>query len=118
MYQKNFSQLIRDSITSHDLKHCYGEVFWINNSSVPSSVFKNMAENLSNEKVSFNGITKTGISELMAVHHRANYSAYKLTSAMVGIVTDSVIRRQQQHLKYNTGVRNLVTVVFESFKKI
>jgi hypothetical protein len=53
-----------------------------------------MAETLSNEKVSFKGMTKTGISELMAVHHRASSSPYKLTSAMVGIVTDSVIRRQ------------------------
>lgn len=52
-----------------------------------------MAEGISNEKVSFNGITKTGISELMAVHHRAGNSPYKLTSGMVGLITDSVIRR-------------------------
>jgi hypothetical protein len=87
--------MIREVIDHHHLKHCYGELFWINNSSVPSVVFKNMAETLSNDRVSFNGITKSGINELMAVHHRAGYSPYKLTSAMVGIVTDSVIRRQE-----------------------
>lgn len=94
MYEKRFTQLIRDVMTNQSVKHCYGEVFWINNSTVPTAVFKNMAEGLSNQKVCFNGITKTGVSELMAVHHRASYSPYKLTSAMVGLVTDSVIRRQ------------------------
>jgi len=52
-----------------------------------------MAEGLSNEKVTFKGLLKSGVSELMAVHHRA--SPYKLTSAMVGIVTDSTVRRQE-----------------------
>ncbi len=94
MYEKDFSALIKNSISSNNFKSTAGEVFWINNSSIPSAVFKQMAESLSNEKVTFNGIVKTGISELMAVHHRACYSSYKMRSAMVGLITDSVIRRQ------------------------
>lgn len=84
---------------------------------MPSVVYKRMAEGLSNERVSFNGITKTGISELMAVHHRAGNSSYKLTSGMVGLITDSVIRKQVQHDKYANGVKNLVTVLFETFRQ-
>ena len=53
-----------------------------------------MAEGFSNHRVTFKGLVKTGINELMAVHHRRNYSAYKLTTAMIGIITDSTIRRQ------------------------
>lgn len=77
-----------------------------------------MAESLSNPKVSFKGLTKTGISELMAVHHRESQSPYRLTSAMLGIVTDSVIRKQEFNSKYCEGVKNLAEVVFESFKKL
>ena len=77
-----------------------------------------MAEGFSNEKVCFKGLVKSGISELMAVHHRASSSPYKLTSAMVGIVTDSVIRKQEQHEKYTAGVKNLAAVVFETFAKL
>ena len=91
----------------------------MNNSTVPhGTVFHKMAEGISNEKVTFKGLTKTGISELMAVHHRASSSPYKLTSAMVGIVTDSIIRRQVQHQPYKDGVNNLVRVVFETLSKL
>lgn len=54
----------------------------------------------------------------MAVHHRASQSPYKLTSAMVGIVTDSVVRRQQQHEAYKRGVSNLVKVITDAFGKL
>ena len=94
MYEKAFTQIIQEVIASSGAKHASGEIFWVNNSTVPSSVYERMAEGLSNEKVCFKGLTKTGISELMAVHHRQSQSAFKLTSGMVGIVTDSVIRRQ------------------------
>ena len=82
------------------------------------TVYNQMAEGLSNEKVTFKGLTKTGISELMAVHHRQSQSPHKLTSAMVGIITDSVVRRQTQHDHYQVGVHNLAQVVFEAFAKI
>jgi len=118
MYEKRFTQIINEVIASTGAKSTYGEVFWVNNSTVPhGNVFHKMAEGLSNEKVTFKGLTKTGISELMAVHHRASSSPYKLTSAMVGIITDSVIRRQVQHQPYKDGVSNLVRVVFETLGK-
>lgn len=76
------------------MKSVHGEVFWVNNKTIPrGTIFNQMAEGLSNAKVSFKGLTKTGVSELMAVHHRQSQSPYKLTSAMVGIVTDSIVRR-------------------------
>ena len=72
MYEKRFTQMINEIIASHsDIKSVHGEVFWVNNSIVPSgTVYNQMAESLSNAKVTFKGLTKTGISELMAVHHR------------------------------------------------
>jgi len=120
MYEKHFSQVLRDTIASHStIKSVYGEVFWVNNSvAVHGTVYNKMAEGLSNEKVTFKGLTKTGISELMGVHHRQSQSPHKLTSAMLGIVTDSVIRRQVQHDQYQAGVSHLAQVVFEAFAKI
>ena len=95
MYEKNFTLLIQTVVSGLSLKSTFGDIFWVNNSSVISgSVYQRMAEGFSNEKVCFKGLTKTGIAELMAVHHRAGQSPYKLTSAMVGIITDSVVRRQ------------------------
>lgn len=71
MYEKRFTQLLNEVVATSGVKNTFGEVFWINNSTVPSSaVYTQMAEGLSNEKVTFKGLTKTGISELMAVHHR------------------------------------------------
>ena len=120
MYEKRFTHLINEIIGSHPgVAHAHGEVFWVNNSALPSGdVFTRMAEGLSNHKVTFKGVTKTGISELMAVHHRQSQSPYKLTSAMVGIITDSTIRKQTQHERYSAGVKNLASVVFEAFSKI
>jgi len=120
MYEKRFTQVINDIIASHhEIKSTHGEVFWVNNSAVPSgTVFNKMAEGLSNHKVCFKGVTKTGISELMAVHHRQSQSPYKLTSGMVGIITDSCIRKQAQHERYNVGVKHLASVVFDAFSKL
>ena len=119
MYEKRFTGLINEIIASKGLRSAHGEVFWVNNSTVPNgTVFERMAEGLSDQKVCFKGLTKTGISELMAVHHRASSSPYKLTSAMIGIVTDSVVRRQACHENYNEGAHNLADVVFEAFAKL
>ena len=73
MYEKRFTQMINEIIHSHpEIKSTHGEVFWVNNSALTngSAPFDKMAEGLSNQKVCFKGVTKTGISELMAVHHR------------------------------------------------
>lgn len=118
MYEKRFTALVQEAVGATGARSTDGQVFWVNNSTVISPVYSQMAEGLSNEKVTFKGLVKTGISELMAVHHRASQSSYKLTSAMVGVVTDSVIRRQDQHDRYVVGVKNLATVVFESFNKL
>ena len=77
-----------------------------------------MARGLSNDRVCFNGVTKTGISELMAVHHRNPQSPVKLTSAMLGIVSDSVVRDQKKTEQYKQGVKNLITVVWRSFETL
>ena len=118
MYEKRFTQVINEAVAHSGAKSTYGDVFWINNSSVPSPVYQQMAEGLSNEKVCFKGVTKTGISELMAVHHRASSSPYKLTSGMIGIISDSVIRKQAPHARYVDGVKNLFSVVLDTFKKV
>ena len=120
MYEKNLTELIKNAIAANStVKSTYGEVFWVNNSAVPhGTVYQTMAEGFSNDKVTFKGVTKTGISELMAVHHRASSSKYKLTSAMVGIITDSVIRRQTQHERYVNGVNALASVLFDTFTRL
>jgi hypothetical protein len=98
MYEKHFTQIISDTLHAHkDIKFCQGDVFWINNSTIPSLAHANLAAGLSNERVCFKGAIKTGVSELMAVQHRQSISPYKLTSAMVGIVSDSVVRKQKKH---------------------
>jgi len=116
MYEKRFTQAVQEAVANSGAKSAYGEVFWVNNSTVVSQAFQQMAETLSNAKVTFKGVAKTGIAELMAVHHRAGNSPYKLTSGMVGILTDSVVRRQAQHSAYVAGVKRLFAAVTESFK--
>ncbi|TNV83810.1 hypothetical protein FGO68_gene11754 [Halteria grandinella] len=116
MYEKRFTALLQEAVSSTGAKHAEGQVFWVNNSAVPSPVYAQMAEGLSNEKVTFKGMLKSGVSELMAVHHRA--SPYKLTSAMVGIVTDSTVRRQEQHERYVAGVERLAAAVFGGFSRL
>jgi len=117
MYEKRFTALVTEAVSQTGARHVDGQVFWTNNSAVPcTSVYSQMAEGLSNEKVTFKGLLKSGVSELMAVHHRS--SPYKLTSAMIGIITDSVIRRQDQHECYVAGVQKLAVAVFSSFTKL
>ncbi len=83
---------MREVVEAKAIKSNYGEVFWLNNSAIPNVAYSQMAEGLSNEKVTFKGLLKTGVAELMAVHHRQSQSPYKLTSGMVDLVTDSVVR--------------------------
>jgi len=52
------------------VKYCSGDVFWVNNSAVPSPALTNLAAGVSNERICFKGVTKSGVSDLMAVHHR------------------------------------------------
>lgn len=54
-------------VSKKDLKVNDGAVFWVNNSSIPSEAFEKLSLGLSNDKVSFNGLVKTGISEMLAV---------------------------------------------------
>jgi non-canonical (house-cleaning) NTP pyrophosphatase len=117
MYEKEFTQIMREVVEAQDIKSTYGEVFWLNNSAIPNNSYRQMAAGLSNEKVTFKGVLKSGVAELMAVHHRQSQSPYKLTSGMVGLVTDSVVRRQKQHDLYSAGVKNLLSVVSETFKQ-
>ena len=75
-----------------------------------------MADGLSTEKAQFCGLVKTGVSELLAVQHRASKdTSVKYRSAMLGLITDSTIRRQEQHERYTEGVRNLISTAFEVF---
>jgi hypothetical protein len=59
-----------------------------------------LAEGLSNERVCFKGMVKTGINELMAVAHRRGNSPYKLHSGMLGIITEKVINKQTLNEQY------------------
>lgn len=78
-----------------------------------------MAEGLSNDRVCFQGVTKTGICELMAVHHRRSHAkAHKMVTGMVGIVTDAVVRRQKFTDQYRKGVENLYAVLIETFSQL
>ncbi len=53
------------------LQTTFSDVFWINDSSLPDPrVYVKLASGLSNDRVNFKGIVKSGIAELMAVHHR------------------------------------------------
>ncbi len=61
---------MREVVEAKAIKSTYGEVFWLNNSATPNVAYRQMAEGLSNEKVTFKGVLKTGVAELMAVHHR------------------------------------------------
>lgn len=54
----------------------------------------------------------------MAVHHRSPYSKYKLTTGMLGIVSDSVVRRQKKSEHYKEGVKNLFTSICIAFANI
>jgi hypothetical protein len=78
MYENIFTSIVQDAIAKNEeIKSTYGDVFWVNNSAVVhGNVFNKMAEGLSSEKVTFKGLTKTGIAELMAVHHRQSQSPY------------------------------------------
>jgi 5-methylcytosine-specific restriction endonuclease McrBC regulatory subunit McrC len=102
-------------LTEKQLKHNVGDLFWINNTNIPNMTHVNLAAGLSNDRVCFKGVTKTGVSELMAVHHRNPQSSYKLTSAMVGIVTDAVVRKQKKTENYKEGVKNLFNSLWTSF---
>lgn len=65
-----------------------------------------LASGLSNGKVKFSGLVKTGIAELLAVQHRkTKETRFKLRSAMIGIVTNSVIREQRATEGFKKGVQ-------------
>jgi hypothetical protein len=70
MYQEDFRKVISKSLESLEFKHFSGDLLWVNNSAIPSVSHTNMAKTLSNQRVTFKGIIKNGVSELMAVHHR------------------------------------------------
>ena len=52
----------------------------------------------------------------MAVHHRQPYSPYKLTSAMLGLITDSVLKEQKKTLSYKKGVQDLLNILWKAFE--
>ena len=65
----------------------------------------------------FSGVVKGGVAELMAVQHRrAQVPEAGMRTAMLGIVSDSVMRRQEKTEKYSAGARRLRDVVFEAFR--
>lgn len=74
-----------------------------------------MAEGLSNDRVTFKGVTKTGVCELMAVHHRAAHAgSHKIKTAMIGLITDAVVRPQQANERYIRAVKSLFKVITEA----
>jgi purine nucleoside phosphorylase len=69
MFDSKFTTLIETTIADNSsVKSVSGDIFWVNNSAVVhGTVFNKMAESLSNDRVKFKGLTKTGVPELMAV---------------------------------------------------
>jgi len=68
MYHTALIEALTASLTSKKLDFDQGELFWVNNSSLPDrDVFLKLSKGLSNERVSFKGIVKSGVAELMAV---------------------------------------------------
>jgi len=96
MYEKKFTEILQETVTAQGVRHCVGDLFWVNNTAIPNVAHVNLAAGVSNDRVCFKGIVKNGVSELMAVHHRNPQSPYKLTSSMIGIVSDSVVRKQKK----------------------
>ena len=43
MYEKSFTAGILKKLEDLSLNHSHGEVFWLNNTAVPSFVYNNMA---------------------------------------------------------------------------
>lgn len=119
MHDAEVTRRMLDSCRNHTLQAEYGEIFWVNNSSVPDrDTFAKLASGLSNDKVSFKGFTKSGIAELMAVHHRkAKDAASPLITAMIGIGADYLIGAQRIHPQYSQGASNLLKIVVETFEQ-
>ena len=67
MYESRLTKTIEDTLTAQKIKYCVGDLFWINNTNIPNVSHIHMAEGLSNDRITFKGVTKTGVSELMAV---------------------------------------------------
>lgn len=119
MYEKNLGKLIEEILIADSVGYSVRDVFWVNNSAIPvGPTYRQLAEGLSNEKVCFGGVVKTGIAELMAVHHRQSQSPHKLTSAMIAIGTSSVIRRQAPFEDYDRGVSTLMRTVVQTFLRL
>lgn len=91
-------------------------MFWINNSSIPATdAFSLLASGLSNERVSFSGLVKTSMAELLAVQHRKTKEArFKLRSAAIGVVTDAVVREQKETEAFRRGVKQALNTVIST----
>ncbi len=71
MYEHNLERILKEKAP----KAHFGEVFWVNNSSViDPKIFGKLQAGLSNDRVQFSGVIKNGVAELMAVHHRRGFS--------------------------------------------
>ena len=70
-------------------------MFWVNPSTPHDLlVFSKLAQGLSEGRVEFSGVIKSGVAELMAVQHRrARAPELGMRTAMLGIVSDTVMRR-------------------------
>lgn len=94
-YDKELTAKIGEALASNSVRFNAGEIFWVNNSSIPTAIYAQMAEGLSTDRCTFKGLVKSGVSELLAVQHRQSKDhSVKYRSAMLGIITDSVVRRQ------------------------
>jgi len=71
-----------------------GQALFVHSSTVPSYAHAKIANAFKTDKIDLKVMVKNGIAELLAMAHRRSISEYPLTSAAIGIVSDSVIRKQ------------------------
>lgn len=113
-YDKELTSRLHSLASSTDsATTLQGAVFWINNSSIPATdAFSLLAAGLSNERVSFSGLVKTSMAELLAVQHRkTKESRFKLRSAAIGVVTDAVVREQKETEGFKRGVHLALSAI-------
>lgn len=95
MYDIERNERLVTILRNNNITHFKGELLWVNNSTIPSVAHGYLCKGITNERVTFKGVVKNGVSELMVIQHRIPFSKAPMTSAMLGIVSDSVVRCQR-----------------------
>jgi hypothetical protein len=76
------------------------------------------AKGVAHPDLKFEAITQNGIEQIFALcHWRSEKETTKeYTSAMIGVFTDQVVRRQQETEPYVNGVKNLFKALWATLQ--